>query len=199
MRGASRGDPEVGQARRPRAWLVTSHSGGPGSPSVPTTGDCLQWLDAARTKAGESLPDRASQKPPGSAPGSYGPGDRNRRDGAPRGARVVARRAPAKQAQTKDWCAARRSIPSRFAPGEKREAPHCGAGTTAYPAPQRIGAMALAPSSSWPGLSRPSTSYASASYKSFHSGLAALMSRTFHARGQCFIVFSRWIATRISS
>jgi hypothetical protein len=50
-----------------RPWVaVRPHYGGP-----PFGG-----LDAARTKAGESLPDRVSQKPPGSAPGSYGPGDR---------------------------------------------------------------------------------------------------------------------------
>src|SRR5664280_2440728 len=41
MRGASRGVLEVGQVRRPRACLASTHSGGPGSPSVPTTGDCL--------------------------------------------------------------------------------------------------------------------------------------------------------------
>jgi hypothetical protein len=46
-------------------------------------------LDAARTKAGESLPDRVSQKPPGSAPGSYGPGDRNRRINKPRPRKLV--------------------------------------------------------------------------------------------------------------
>ena len=64
MRGASRGVLEVGQVRRPRACLASTHSGGPGSPSVPTTGDCLQWLDAARTKGGESCPDRGGRSPP---------------------------------------------------------------------------------------------------------------------------------------
>ena len=39
----------------------------------------------------------------------------------------------------------------------------------------------------------------SVSYKSSHSGFTAWMSRTFQARGQCLIVFSRWIADRISS
>ena len=33
--------------------------------------------------------------------------------------------------------------------------------------------------------------YTGPSYKSFHSGFDALMSRTFHARGQCLIAFSR--------
>jgi hypothetical protein len=82
---------DIGQARhrlvrRLRAGLVTPLPGGLGSPSVPTKRDCLKWLDAARTKGGESRPDRVGRKPPGSAPGSYGPGDRNRRDGAPIGA-----------------------------------------------------------------------------------------------------------------
>jgi hypothetical protein len=61
--------------RRLRAGLVTPSPGGLGSPSVPTTRDCLEWLDAARTKAGESLPDRGPSRAP-FAPGSYGPGDR---------------------------------------------------------------------------------------------------------------------------
>ena len=65
-----------GRLRRPRAGLVTSHSGGPGSPSVPTTGDCLQWLDAARTKAGESLPDRVEPKAARVRARKHGPGDR---------------------------------------------------------------------------------------------------------------------------
>jgi hypothetical protein len=65
-----------GRLRRLRAGLVTPLPGGLGSPSVPTKRDCLKWLDAARTKAGESPWIGLSQKPPGSAPGSYGPGDR---------------------------------------------------------------------------------------------------------------------------
>jgi hypothetical protein len=64
MRGASRGVLEVGQVRRPRACHASTHSGGPGSPSVPTTGDCFNWLDAARTKGGESCPDRGGRSPP---------------------------------------------------------------------------------------------------------------------------------------
>src|SRR5947209_6581216 len=31
--------------RRPRTCLASTHSGGLGEPSVPTTGRCLQWLD----------------------------------------------------------------------------------------------------------------------------------------------------------
>jgi len=62
-----------GEVRRPQAGFVTLHSGGPGSPSVPTGRDGLQWLGAAWTKAGESLPDRGAKRLP-SAPGRYGPG-----------------------------------------------------------------------------------------------------------------------------
>ena len=61
--------------RRPRAGFASLPAGGPGPPSVPTTRDCPQGLHAARTKAGESLPDRGPSRAP-SAPGSYGPGDR---------------------------------------------------------------------------------------------------------------------------
>ncbi len=44
--------------RRLRAGLVTPPPGGLGSPSVPTKRDRLKWLDAVRTKGGESRPDR---------------------------------------------------------------------------------------------------------------------------------------------
>ena len=44
MRGASRGDPEVGQVRRPRVWFAATHSGGPGTRSggtmTPPQGAC---------------------------------------------------------------------------------------------------------------------------------------------------------------
>src|SRR5674476_793686 len=50
--------------RRLRAGLVTPLPGGLGPPSAPTTRGRLNWLDAARTKAGERLPDRG----PGSGP-----------------------------------------------------------------------------------------------------------------------------------
>jgi hypothetical protein len=53
----------------------------------PLRGTALQWAGRGADEGGESPWIGLSQKPPGSAPGSYGPGDRNRRDGAPRGAR----------------------------------------------------------------------------------------------------------------
>ena len=56
--------------RRLRAGKRRSSSrpGGSGSSSGPTTWLCLQWLDADRMKAGESLPDRRRKRP--SCPGS---------------------------------------------------------------------------------------------------------------------------------
>ena len=75
-------------------------------------------------KGGESCPDRVGRKPPGSAPGSYGPGDRNRRDGAPIGAHP-SQRVPAPQGVDFLGCAARRSVPSLYARG-KRKAPQAG-------------------------------------------------------------------------
>ena len=58
------GKPLPRLARRLRAGLVTPLPGGLGSPSVPTKGDCLNWLDAARTKGGESLPGSGRGIPP---------------------------------------------------------------------------------------------------------------------------------------
>jgi hypothetical protein len=70
-----------------------------------------------------------------------GPGDRNRRDGAPRGAHPSPR-VPAPQGV--DWLGAwRRSVPSHFA-GDLRSARRKPGGTTAHPAPQRTGVMKLA-------------------------------------------------------
>jgi len=77
--------------RRLRAGLVTPLPGGLGPPSAPTTRGRLHWLDAARTKAGESLPDRG----PGSGPvraRKLRPRGQKSRCGAPRGARILQKR-----------------------------------------------------------------------------------------------------------
>jgi len=85
-----------------------ARSGGPGQPSGPTTGACLQWLDAAETKGGGSCPDRGPRRAP-FPPGSYGAGDRNRRDGAPRGATRSKR-----SRDRRTGCAAWRAVPPRL-------------------------------------------------------------------------------------
>ena len=66
--------------RRPRASLVSLHSGGPGQPSAGIKTGCLQWLDAAGTKAGGSPPDKGRQvrrpllsRPEATAPGTEKP------------------------------------------------------------------------------------------------------------------------------
>ena len=74
----------AGRGRRPLLRLVIAAPGGLGSPSVPTTRDCLQWLDAARTNAGESLRDQGGRMPPVRAR-KHGPEAKNRRCGAPEG------------------------------------------------------------------------------------------------------------------
>jgi hypothetical protein len=79
IEGASSGDgPEGGsEGRRPLLRLVTAGSGGPGQPSAGIMTGCLQWLDAAGTKAGGSPPDKGRQKrhpllsrPEATAPGT---------------------------------------------------------------------------------------------------------------------------------
>ena len=89
----------------------------------------MGWTRRGRRRA-KACRIGLSQKPPGSAPGSYGPGDRK--------AAMERREAPAlskrERGKTEDWCAAWCSIPSALRGGKK--------GKTAYPAPQRIRAMA---------------------------------------------------------
>ena len=101
---------------RGREGTLLAPPGGPGQPSAPTTWGCLQWLDAARTKAGESLPDRGPSRAP-SAPGSYGPGDRK--------AAMERREAPAfsKKGTRQDGRLVRRSVlhPLDFARRKKED------------------------------------------------------------------------------
>jgi len=63
--------------RRLRAGFAPPHSGGRGSPSGPTTGLCLQWLDADRERQAKA---RRSAVPEARSPGH------KRRGGAPTGA-----------------------------------------------------------------------------------------------------------------
>ena len=79
---------------------------------------------AARIRAGTSPPSRARK---------HGPGDRNRRDGAPRGARVLQKGTRHTEGLV------RHSVlhPPQLALGAQRKAPPGGAATTAYPAPDK--------------------------------------------------------------
>jgi hypothetical protein len=118
--------------RRPRAGFASLPPGGPGQPSVPTyEGLPIGGLDAARTKAGESLPDRG----PGSGPvrvRKLRPLGQKSRDGAPRGARVPRTRGAARRKT-----GAPLGAPSpRLSAGREK-------GKTAYPAPPRIRAAKL--------------------------------------------------------
>ena len=132
VRGASRGDPEVGQVRRLRGCLARIRPGGPGQPSGPTTRACLQWLDVTRTREGESPPGREGANAARRRVGKHGPGDRNRRHGAPRGARVPEK---GTRQDGKTRCAARRSIPLAFLRGG---APSSGTKERqAFPAPRQ--------------------------------------------------------------
>jgi hypothetical protein len=73
-----------GQGREPKVWsgarvpcLARTAPGRPGSPSDPTMGVCLEWLDEARMKGGESHPDKSGQKTLVLSR-KHGPGARNR-------------------------------------------------------------------------------------------------------------------------
>jgi len=50
--------------RRPRARLVTSHSGGTGAPPGPTTGACQELADGGRQAKSEAAKERLTQKAP---------------------------------------------------------------------------------------------------------------------------------------
>src|SRR5674476_618669 len=131
--------------RRPRAGFASLPPGGPGQPSVPTTRDCPHGLDAARTKAGESLPDRG----PGSGPvrvRKLRPRGQKSRDGAPIGAHPQPEGArAARRGLNKD---APLGAPSpRIMRGGRK-------GTTAYPAPPRIRAMTLGCLKIWNRVTR---------------------------------------------
>jgi hypothetical protein len=101
----------------------------PSRPPALKTG-CLEWLDAARTKEGGSLPDqgptRASSSPGSTAPGTEKPHMERREASVP-----IARHAP-RLASAGPMVAPRGAPSLGFAPGEK--------GKTAYPAPPRTGA-----------------------------------------------------------
>src|SRR5665647_2011232 len=102
MRGASRGDPEVGQARRPRAWFAATHSGGAGAPPGDTTIPCQELADGWPSVLPEARNPRSPKgtplaKPQGRAKRRVrkrGPALSRRRDGAPSGERPSHRTRP---------------------------------------------------------------------------------------------------------
>ena len=123
----------AGGARNPapgRPWVaVRPHYEGP-----PFGG-----LDAARTKGGESCPDRGPTRVP-SASGSYGPGEQK---SPPWSAERRPRSPKENAARRKTVAPLGAPLPRHLARGEKLVPAKAGK-TTAYPAPQRIRAMTLA-------------------------------------------------------
>ena len=125
--------------RRPRAGFASLPPGGPGQPSVPTTRDrpSVGWTRRGRRRAKACRIGGPGRAP--SASGSYGPGDRK--------AAMERREAPAFLARGArlDGRLVRHSVlhPLAFRRGEKKACPREGGGKTAYPAPQRIRALAL--------------------------------------------------------
>ncbi len=93
----------TGCGARGRGFAATP-PGGPGSPSAPTTWGCLQWLDEAWMKGGESCLDKVS------APGSTVPGTEKPRWSAVWRTCLSQRHVNAARRWTAG-CAARRSIP----------------------------------------------------------------------------------------
>ena len=195
--------------RRPRARFAAAHPGGPG-----TDRGALRPL--RREPAGlENRSPWVSERPRRDKPmrrtGAAAKRrnrdgnqetrtrDRNRRNGAPGGERVDRKtRLRRKAERLKVRQPALRS-PHAFE--GKREAPARAGWKTAYPGPVKNAGDGACVDHGRHGRACPGHPrlYDSASYKSLHLGFAALMSRTFHARGQCFIIFSRWIAIRMSS
>jgi hypothetical protein len=106
--------------RRLRAGFVTPLPGGLGQPSVPTKGDCLEWLDAAWTKGGESCPDQGGRSLPVRAR-KHGPGDRK--------AAWSAERRP----RSPQWSAATDDLVRRLALHFPRLMSRAGRGNTAPP------------------------------------------------------------------
>src|ERR1019366_7641671 len=140
LKGADIGQARHRLVRRLRAGLVTPLPGGPGSPSVPTMGDCLEWLDAARMKGGESRPDRGGRSPPVRARKLRPRGQKSPRWSAA-GRASFAKDAHAARREL-NGCASRRSIPSTLCEGIESARRKPGV-VTAYPAPQRIRAAKL--------------------------------------------------------
>jgi hypothetical protein len=130
--------------RRLRAGLVTPLPGGLGPPSVPTKGDCpsVGWTRRGR-RAAKAARIGSSQKPPGSAPGSYGPGDRNRRQISPDCASLSGWSAERRPHPSKEDAARLKTGAPLGAPPPRSfeghdQGPALAGRKSAYPGPQRI-------------------------------------------------------------
>ena len=144
MRGASRGVLEVRQVRCPRAGDERNPPKLPGGAGAPPAGTmtCREELADGRAfrparGAKVRLPKRGRAGTPKAGRlgrRKRGPDAVTTPHGAPRGARVPLKE---ERGKIRTWCAARRSIPLSFCEGARNR-------TTAYPAPQRIGAISHA-------------------------------------------------------
>ena len=112
--------------RRPRARLVTSHSGGAGAPPGGTKAPCQELADGgslALSGRGQSAARRRKEN-----------------------AAMARRKAPhlgQPRCALKEGCAGRRAVPLATC-GGKEEGPALGGEGYGAPAPQRIGAMTRA-------------------------------------------------------
>jgi hypothetical protein len=142
MRGASRGVLEVGQVRRPLYRFASDAPGGPGSPSAGTKPRCLEWLDAARTKGGESCPDRGWAMPYRPRPEARPRGQKSRKWSAgwrarrPQGAR--------RHKASGSWLRQPALHPLAFGRGTNAGARTGGLSLRAPPRLKKTGAMRLA-------------------------------------------------------
>jgi hypothetical protein len=120
--------------------LASTSPGGLGSPSVPTMGDCLQWLDAGRMKGGESRLDQGGRNAPCPSPEVRPRGQKSPPWSAGRRAR---RSQDARRASSGVDCLMRLSAlrSPHFSGGDSPVPPGSGSTkeTTAWPAPQRQG------------------------------------------------------------
>ena len=130
-----------GRMRRLRAGLVTPSPGGLGQPSVPTMRDCLEWLDAARTKGGGSCPDRGRRSLPVRARKLRPRGQKS----PPWSAEWRARLRQARQRPEALDCWLRRSaLHSLGLARGPNKGPAIAGREYGAPAPQRTGVLALA-------------------------------------------------------
>ena len=128
LRASSRDVSEMEQSAAPAGGARNPAPGRPGKPTGghydPSASCSLDW-DWRKASSQEARTQGLCLRP----------SRRRDRDGAPRGARILQKR------MRQDGRLVRHSVLHPLALCEGEERPHEGAGATAYPAPQRIGAM----------------------------------------------------------